>query len=255
SDFVPSDYVDRICRRLDYLPRAIEMAAVRLRSMSIETLAARLDDRFRLLTGGSRTAPPRHRTLRAVVEWSWDLLTDTERAAADRAAAFPGSFCAEAAEHVGLTADILHALVDKSLLEYVAGRYRMLDTVREFGIEQLAATGRLAAARSAHAHYFLELAERAEPHLRGSGQLPWLTRLDVERHNMNAAIAFAVDSEDTDTAVRLGAALGQFWTVHGDHAEAIRKLGDIVSMPGPAATEARLRAIAAYLVNAIFAGT
>ncbi|WP_280462149.1 BTAD domain-containing putative transcriptional regulator [Nocardia carnea] len=255
SDFVPSDYVDRICRRLDYLPLAIEMAAVRLRSMSIETLAARLDDRFRLLTGGSRTAPPRHRTLRAVVEWSWDLLTDTERAAADRAAAFPGSFCAEAAEHVGLTADILHALVDKSLLEYVAGRYRMLDTVREFGIEQLAATGRLAAARSAHAHYFLELAERAEPHLRGSGQLPWLTRLDVERHNMNAAIAFAVDSEDTDTAVRLGAALGQFWTVHGDHAEAIRKLGDIVSMPGPAATEARLRAIAAYLVNAIFAGT
>ncbi|MGI5219199.1 BTAD domain-containing putative transcriptional regulator [Nocardia sp. CA-290969] len=254
-DFVPSDDVDRICRRLDCLPLAIEMAAVRLRSMSIETLAARLDDRFRLLTGGSRTAPLRHRTLRAVVEWSWDLLTDTERAAANRAAAFPGSFSGEAAEHIGLTADILHALVDKSLLEYAGGRYRMLDTVREFGVEQLAATGRLAAARSAHAHYFLELAEQAEPHLRGSGQLPWLARLDAERDNMNAAIAFAVDGEDTDTAVRLGAALGQFWTVHGDHAEATRKLREIVAMPGHAATEARPRAIAAYLLNATFAGS
>ncbi|OQS17459.1 AfsR/SARP family transcriptional regulator [Nocardia donostiensis] len=254
-DFVPSDDVDRVCRRLDCLPLAIELAAVRLRSMSIETLAARLDDRFRLLTGGSRTAPPRHRTLRAVVEWSWDLLTDTERAAAEQAATFPGSFCGEAAEYVGLTADTLHALVDKSLLEYAGDRYRMLDTVREFGVEQLAATGRLAAARTTHAAYFLELAERAEPHLRGSGQLSWLTRLDTERDNMNVALAFAVDSENTDTAVRLGAALGQFWTVHGAHAEATGKLREVLSMPGSAPAEARLRAIAAYLLNATFAGS
>ncbi|MGW0179144.1 hypothetical protein [Nocardia sp. NPDC003345] len=149
--------------------------------MPIDTLAAGLDDRFRLLTSGSRTAPSRHRTLRAVVEWSWDLLTDTERAAAEQAAAFPGSFSGVAAQHIGLTADTLHALVNKSLLEYAAGRYRMLDTVREFGVEQLATTGRLTAARTGHAAYFLELAERAEPHLRGSGQLPWLTCLDTER--------------------------------------------------------------------------
>ncbi|MFC4377745.1 BTAD domain-containing putative transcriptional regulator [Nocardia halotolerans] len=254
-DFVPTDEVDRICRRLDCLPLAIELAAVRLRSMSIETLAARLDDRFRLLTGGSRTAPPRHRTLRAVVEWSWDLLTDTERAAANQAAAFPASFCGAAAEGVGLTAEALHALVDKSLLEYSQGRYRMLDTVREFGIERLTATGRLTAARTAHAAYFLDLAERAEPHLRTSGQLSWLTRLGAERDNINAALAFAVDGEDTDTAIRFGAALGQFWAVHGDHAEATGKLREILSMPGPAPAEARLRAIAAYLLNATFAGS
>ncbi|NKY89570.1 BTAD domain-containing putative transcriptional regulator [Nocardia veterana] len=254
-DFVPSDDVDRVCRRLDCLPLAIELAAVRLRSMSIETLAVRLDDRFRLLTGGSRTAPPRHRTLRAVVEWSWDLLTDIERAAAEQAATFPGSFCGEAAEYVGLTADTLHALVDKSLLEYAGDRYRMLDTVREFGVEQLTTTGRLATARNAHAAYFLELAERAEPYLRGSGQLSWLTRLDAERDNMNVALAFAVDDENTDTAVRLGAALGQFWTVHGDHAEATEKLCEVLSMPGSAPAEARLRAIAAYLLNATFAGS
>ncbi|WP_068031868.1 BTAD domain-containing putative transcriptional regulator [Nocardia mexicana] len=254
-DFVPTGDVDRICRRLDCLPLAIELAAVRLRSMSIETLATRLDDRFRLLTGGSRTAPARHRTLRAVVEWSWDLLTGTERAAAERAAAFPGSFCGEAAEYVGITADALHALVDKSLLEYAEGRYRMLDTIREFGVEQLTVTGRLDAARTTHAGYYLELAERAEPHLRGFGQLPWLTRLAAERDNMNVALAFAVDGGDTDTAIRLGAALGQFWTVHGDHAEATGKLREVVSMPGPQPTELRLRATAAYLLNATFAGS
>ncbi|RDI44424.1 BTAD domain-containing putative transcriptional regulator [Nocardia mexicana] len=255
TDFVPNDEVARICRRLDCLPLAIELAAVRLRSMSIETLAARLDDRFLLLTGGSRAAPPRHQTLRAVVEWSWDLLKDTERAAADQAAAFPGSFSGEAAEYVGLTADTLHALVDKSLLEYTDGRYRMLDTVREFGVGRLAAAGRLVAARAAHVAYFLELAEQAEPHLRGSAQLSWLARLAVERDNMNAALAFAVDGEDTDTAVRLGAALAQFWTVHGDHAEATEKLREVLSLPGPVPAEARLRATAAYLLNATFAGS
>ncbi|MCX0269646.1 winged helix-turn-helix domain-containing protein [Nocardia zapadnayensis] len=254
-EFVPSDDIDRICRRLDCLPLAIELAAVRLRSMSMETLAARLDDRFQLLTSGSRTSPSRHRTLRAVVEWSWDLLPDTERAAADQAAVFPGSFSGEAAEHTGITADVLHALVDKSLLEYEAGRYRMLDTIREFGIEQLGATGRMAAARTGHAAYFLELAERAEPQLRGSGQLPWLTCLDAEQDNMNAALRFAVSRGDTDTAVRLGAALGQFWTIHGDHARATAQLHEVLSMTGPAAAGARLRATAAYLLNATFAGS
>ncbi|WP_280270104.1 BTAD domain-containing putative transcriptional regulator [Nocardia wallacei] len=254
-DFVPTGDVDRICRRLDCLPLALELAAVRLRSMSIDTLATRLDDRFRLLTGGSRTAPARHRTLRAVVEWSWDLLTDTERAAAEQAAAFSGSFGGDAAEYVGITADALHALVDKSLLEYAEGRYRMLDTIREFGVEQLTATGRLAATRTTHASYYLELAERAEPHLRGAGQLSWLTRLAAERDNMNAALAFAVDAEDTDAAIRFGAALGQFWTVHGDHAQATGKLREILSMSGLAPADARLRATAVYLLNATFAGS
>ncbi|WP_459546262.1 BTAD domain-containing putative transcriptional regulator [Nocardia sp. X0981] len=254
-DFVPTDDVERICLRLDCLPLAIELAAVRLRSMPIGTLAARLDDRFRLLTVGSRAAPARHRTLRAVVEWSWDLLTDTERDAADRAAVFPVKFTGEAAEHLGLTTEDLHALVDKSLLEYAHGTYRMLDTIREFGLERLKATGRLAATRTAYTAHFLELAERAEPHLRSAGQISWLARLETERDNLTAALTVAVDSDDTGTAVRLGAALGQFWTVHGDHAEATRKLREVLSMPGAAPLDARQRATAAYLLNATFAGS
>jgi len=252
--FAPNDDVERICRRLDRLPLAIELAAVRLRSMLIETLAERLDERFQLLTTGSRTAPPRHRTLWAVVAWSWDLLTDTERAAAEQIAAFPTSFTAEVAEHAGLTIASLHTLVDKSLLEYAAARYWMLDTVREFGVERLTAAGGLESARAAHAAYFLELAECAEPYLRGAEQIAWLARLDAERDNLLAALAFAGDIEDADTAARLAAALGQFWTVRGDHAEATRQLRGVLSMPGDAPEGARSRATAAYLLNATFAG-
>ncbi|MFC9896429.1 BTAD domain-containing putative transcriptional regulator [Nocardia sp. NPDC127579] len=253
--FVATDTVDRICRRLDCLPLAIELAAVRLRSMSIDALAAGLDDRFRLLTGGSRTAPPRHRTLRAVVAWSWDLLTDTERAAADRLAVFPASFTSAAAESICVPKEDLYALVDKSLLDYVDGRYRMLDTVREFGLDRLTTAGTLAAARAAHATCFLELAERAEPYLRGTEQLSWLTCLAGERHQFDAALAFSRDTADSVTAVRLGAALGQFWAVHGDHAEAAGLLSEILCMPGEVAPDTRLRATAGYLLNALFAGS
>ncbi|WP_324193513.1 AfsR/SARP family transcriptional regulator [Nocardia otitidiscaviarum] len=246
--------VERVCRLLDGLPLAIELAAVRLRSMSLASLVDRLDDRFRILTAGSRTAPPRHRTLGAVVAWSWDLLTDAERAAAEQVSVFSAGFTVEAAEYVGLTVDLLHGLVDKSLLTFGAGRFRMLDTIREYGCQRLADTGRLRTARADHAACYLELAERAEPHLRGSGQLPWLTRLAEERENLDAALRFATASGDTDTALRLAAALGMFWTVHGDHATATARLRAALGLPGAGPGDARARAHTALLLNAVFAG-
>ncbi|SUA75834.1 Regulatory protein AfsR [Nocardia otitidiscaviarum] len=254
-DFTTDPDVERICRLLDGLPLAIELAAVRLRSMSLATLVDRLDDRFRVLTAGSRTAPPRHRTLGAVVAWSWDLLTDAERAAAEQVSVFSASFTVEAAEYVGLTVDLLHGLVDKSLLTFDTGRFRMLDTIREYGRKRLADTGRLRTARRNHAACYLDLAERAEPHLRGSGQLPWLTRLTAERENLDAALSFATASGDTDTALRLAAALGMFWTVHGDHAAATTRLRAALRLPGAGPGNARARAHTALLLNAVFAGT
>ncbi|NYH54897.1 putative ATPase [Nocardiopsis arvandica] len=305
-DFSPTGEVARICRRLDRLPLSIELAAARLRSMSLETLAGGLDRRFRILGGGSRTAPPRHRTLRGVVAWSWDLLTGTERDAAERLSVFASPLTVAAAEHVGVTAETLYSLVDKSLLETNGDRYRMLDTIREYGLERLASTDRLHGARAAHAACFLDLAERAEPHLRGPGQTEWLARLSADRDNLLAALGHAREAGDTGTAVRLGAALGMFWAVHGDHASAVVHLRPVLraSAPCPAhgspggpghrgdaadadgsggsrqdtngsgapgragaeedsaasggkddlVREARLRAAAAYLLNATFAG-
>jgi predicted ATPase/DNA-binding SARP family transcriptional activator len=252
-DFSPTVQVAEICARLDGLPLAIELAAARLRSMPLDRLASRLDDRFRLLTGGSRTAPHRHRTLRGMVEWSWDLLDETGREAAERAAVFPAAFTVEAAEHVGIAEEALHALVDKSLLHLDGDRYRMLDTIREYGLARLRETGRLRAARAAHAAWFLDLAEQAEPHLRGADQSRWLARLATERDNLLAALRTACDAGDADTAVRLGAALAMFWTVRGEHAEGVARLGVTVQMAG-GPQRARSAAIAGYLLNALFAG-
>ena len=176
--------VVEICRRLDGMPLAIELAAARMRSLPVTEVAARLDDRFRLLTGGSRAALPRHQTLRAVVAWSWDLLTDAEAALADRVAVFPGGVSPDAAEVVCAggpvqpadVPDLLAALTDKSLLQQLPGvepRYRMLETLREYGTERLAAAGEVAAVKRAHALHFLAVAEEADPHLRGPEQLEW----------------------------------------------------------------------------------
>jgi predicted ATPase/DNA-binding SARP family transcriptional activator len=254
--------VSEVCRRLDGLPLAIELAAARLRSLPVEELAARLDDRFLLLTGGSRTALPRHRTLRAVVAWSWDLLDDAERRLARRLAVFPATITPQGAAHVcdlrsptpAAVLDALTALVDKSLLQLVDGpepRYRMLETIREYGLELLAETGEIAQVRAAHAAYVLDLAERAEPHLRGPGQLPWIARLAAERESLLAALRFARDTGDAGTAVRLGAALGLFWTMRGNHAEAASWLRLALDAPGEAPDEARTIATAFYLLNAV----
>ncbi|MEV6927726.1 BTAD domain-containing putative transcriptional regulator [Dactylosporangium sp. NPDC051485] len=235
--------VVEICRRLDGLPLAIELAAARLRSFTPEQVAARLDDRFRLLTGGSRTALPRHRTLHAVVAWSWDLLGRREREFAESLAVFPGTFDAEAAEAVSGVADaeqLLDTLLDRSLLQ-VAGdgrvRYRMLETIREFALEELGRRAGVGPARAAHAAHFLALVEEGDPHLRTGAQLEWLERLRPEQDNLHAAVAYACDAGDAPTAYRLGAACGWFWTFEDNHAEAALWLRRILAIPTRPADE------------------
>ncbi|MFG2108246.1 BTAD domain-containing putative transcriptional regulator [Micromonospora chersina] len=245
--------VVRICRALDGMPLAIELAAARLRTMTAAQVDTRLDDRFRLLTGGSRTALPRHQTLRAVVDWSWDLLDDTERALWRRLAVFAGGATLEAAERVcgdGAVADVLDglsALVDKSLV--VAGgtgepRYRMLETIREYGLDRLAEAGEADAVRRAHAAEFLALAEAAEPELRGAAQLDWLRRLSADHDNLHSGLRHAIAVGDAPTAVRYAAALGWYWWLTGQRAEGADLAGQVLALPGLAGAPPAATAIA-----------
>ncbi|WP_433331717.1 ATP-binding protein [Spirillospora sp. CA-294931] len=204
--------VARICRALDGLPLAIELAAARSRTLAVEEIASRLDDRFRLLSRGDRSAPPRHRTLRAVVGWSWDLLGPAERALAARLTVLRGGGTLDAVlalcgdDAVGPLAD----LADKSLVELGGGRYRMLETIRAFCAEQLD-PGERERTRAAHTAYFLGLAEAAEPRLRGPDQLEWLARLDAERGNLDAALRAA----EPEPGLRLLAALSWYGQLRG----------------------------------------
>ncbi|MEU0209912.1 BTAD domain-containing putative transcriptional regulator [Streptomyces canus] len=209
-----------ICAALDGLPLAIELAAARLRTLTPDEVADRLDDRFRLLSRGDRSKALRHRTLRAVVEWSWDLLDDEERELASRLTVFRGGVGLEAVAAVCATPypeDLLASLVEKSLLEVSEGRYRMLETIRAFAAEQRSRERTL---RDAHAAYFLELAERAEPALRGGDQLPWLARLDAERDNLDAALRHLVATAPEE-ALRLMAALSWFRRLRAPHGEQV----------------------------------
>ncbi|MET1075339.1 MAG: BTAD domain-containing putative transcriptional regulator [Umezawaea sp.] len=246
--------VAEICRRLDGLPLAVELAAARLRSLSPRQLADRLDDRFLLLTGGSRTALPRHQTLRAVVAWSWDLLDERERSFAERLAVFPAAISLDAAEHLrpDEALDLLTALADKSLLQAVDAPepyFRMLETIKEFALERLVERGDATAARRAHAEYFRDFAEAAEPHLRGPDQVLWLSRLLLERDNLVAALHFAAAEGDADTAVRLGASLGIYGWILGASTDTRGWLRLALDVPGEASEPARTIAIAMYLLN------
>jgi predicted ATPase/DNA-binding SARP family transcriptional activator/tetratricopeptide (TPR) repeat protein len=217
--------VVRICRALDGAPLAIELAAARLRALTPGQVADRLDDRFRLLNVGSRTALPRHQTLRAVVDWSWELLDDDERRVLRRLSVFNGGATLESAEKV-LDADVIDviaSLVDKSLVMATGDtevRYRLLETVRAYAVERLAEAGEDKRLRDAHAAYFLDLAVRAEPEMRGHDQLIWIERLAAERDNCNTALRHAIDTRDVDTAVRLVGNLAWFWILRDYEAEA-----------------------------------
>ncbi len=259
--------IARICRVLDGMPLAIELAAARLRTMTVAQLAGRLDDRFRLLTGGSRTALPRHQTLRAVVDWSWDLLTDPERVLLRRLAIFTGGASLEAvqrvcADHLVATdrvPDVVAALVDKSLVlisSDEAPRYRMLETIREYGLDRLNEAGEREELRRAHAAYFVELVETAEPHLRRAEQLDWLRRLKPEHDNINAALRGAISAGDAETAVRLVASAGWYWWLSGQKAEAIDLVTEALGVPGPvdAETRASATAMAAWFATAGLGG-
>ncbi|MGW5050536.1 BTAD domain-containing putative transcriptional regulator [Actinokineospora sp. NPDC004072] len=237
-----------ICRRLDGLPLALELAAARLRSMTPRQVAARLDDRFRLLTGGDRTALPRHRTLRAVVEWSWDLLPADERLLAARLSAFPAGATAESVAAVaGLPVDdvvyALASLVEKSLVIGGEDRYRMLETVRAYAAEHLTADARLAFAR-----HMLDLVTEAEPRLRGPDQVHWLRLLAAEHANLLAAVRVAAAIGEVGLAREIAAGASWFWAVSGSHEEVAQLAAELMALPGdgPPAETAMLAVYAAF---------
>ncbi|MBG6069203.1 BTAD domain-containing putative transcriptional regulator [Micromonospora ureilytica] len=254
------EMVLRICRSLDGLPLAIELAAARLRALSVAEVAARLDDRFRLLSTGSRAVSPRHRTLRAVVGWSWDLLDDAEREVARRLTVFAGGATLEAAGRVcGLPTsefvDALTGLVDKSFVEMTGGRYRMLETVRAFCAERLAEAGEADQLRRAHTAYFLEFAWTASDHLRCAEQLHWLRRLDAERDNLHAALRRATAAGDASDAAGMVAALSFYWWLRGMRGEGARLATDVLELLGTEAPPGLNEEFALCVYNASLAGS
>ena len=254
----------RVCRALDGMPLAIELAAARLRTMSIDQLASRLDDRFRLLTSGSRTALPRHRTLRAMVDWSWELLTDAERMVLRRLSVFSGGASLEAAERVcagdaveqDQVLDLLTALTDKSLLLNDGAntpRYRMSGTIMEYAEHRLAAAGEADLARHAHLACFTELAETADPHLRRAEQLSWLAALEAEHDNIGAAMRGALAAGEAQSAMRLAAGAGWYWWLGGHKTEGMELLTAATEAPGEVTDEARAT-VYGLLVQFVSAG-
>ncbi|MFF8279141.1 BTAD domain-containing putative transcriptional regulator [Streptomyces lateritius] len=250
--------VVEICRRLDGMPLALELAAAKLRSMSVDQIARRLDDRFRLLTSGSRTALPRQRTLLALVEWSWDLLDERERALARRLSVFPGGATVAALEAVcpdeSLPAeDVLHvlgSLVEKSLVvasdsasapEGVDGgepRYRMLETVRAYAAERLARAGDAMAPR--FADHFLALAEEHEPLLRTRDQLRAIALFDAEHDNMVCALRTVLDAGDATRAARFVRGMFWYWGIRGMTAQFETFLDAVLALGDALAPEARV---------------
>src|SRR5579884_1061615 len=230
--------VAQVCVRLDGIPLAIELAAARIKVLSADQIAARLDDRFRLLTGGSRTALPRQQTLRALIDWSYDLLSEAERTLLRRLSVFAGGWTLEAAEAV-CSADALHlltSLVDKSLAVYEeqAGeaRYRLLETVREYARDRLLESGEMEEVRERHFAFFLRMAEEIEPKLTGLEQAAWLDRLEGEYDNLRAASGWALSAaEGAQAGLRLAGALWRFWEIRGHIDEGRGRLKNALDRP------------------------
>ncbi len=255
--------VTQICRRLDGIALAIELAASRVKLLKVEQIAARLDDAFHLLTGGSRTALPRQQTLVATIDWSYGLLTDHERALLRRLAVFAGGWTLEAAEAIasgdGLDRydilDLLTQLINKSLVIVEStpteeARYRLLETIRQYAREKLAASGESADVRQRHLSFFLQLAERAESQLQRSDQAAWFDRLDVEYDNLRAALDWAC-LNNAEAGLRLGSALRQYWGIRY-WSEGREWLMRVLALPAAQARiTARARALngAAYLAH------
>ncbi|MFF2700315.1 BTAD domain-containing putative transcriptional regulator [Streptomyces cyaneofuscatus] len=237
--------VAEICRRLDGIPLALELAATRVRALGVRELAARLHDRFRILTLGQRGAPARQQTLRAVIDWSWELLGAPERTVLRRLAAHTDGCDLAAAEAVcageGVARDevldLVTRLVDRSLVVVAAGptgpRYRLLESVAAYATERLHEMEDPTAVRDRHLLHYRALAEQAEPHLRGAGQRPWLARLDAEAGNLRTALDEAVrraEAGEPEEAVRLATALAWWWLLRGRLTEARRSLGAVLAV-------------------------
>ncbi|MGH2769142.1 MAG: ATP-binding protein, partial [Actinomycetota bacterium] len=265
SDFVltpvAAPAVAEICRRLDGIPLAIELAAARVGVLSPAQIAARLDNRFSLLISGSRTTLPRHRTLLAALEWSHDLLSAEEQDLLRRLSVFHGGFCLEATEEVCANSEEERArilcpltrLVKKSLVVSDAAgseaRYRLLETIWKYASEKLAESGEEAAFRAAHARWCLNLAEQAEPELAGPDQARWCERLEAEYPNVRSALEWSLEQEP-QWALRTISALALFWPVHGHAVESQAWLERAWSGSGdeaPLALAAKARWVAGFL--------
>lgn len=252
--------VAAICRRLDGLALAIELAAARVRLLAPDQIAARLDDHLRLLTSGRRDADPRQQTMRGAIDWSYRLLSDAERTLLNRLAVFAGGWTIEMAEAVCADAvipdwevlDLLAGLVDKSLValagEGSAQRYRLFETIRQYALEQLAASGEAEALQATHLEWCAAFAHGAEARLHGPEQAMWLDRIEAEHDNCRAALAWAAKGSSVEPGLRLAAALWPFWYMRGYLREGRQRLGDLLAAGGAAAVPPAIRgrAINAY---------
>ncbi|MFD1540562.1 BTAD domain-containing putative transcriptional regulator [Nonomuraea guangzhouensis] len=241
-----AEAVAQLCRRLDGIPLALELAATRVRALGVQGVVARLDDRFRLLASGQRGAPPRQQTLMAVIDWSWQLLTEPERAVLRRLAVHADGCTLEAAEETcaedGLDVlDLLARLVDRSLVVVADGtegmRYRLLESVAEYCLERLSEAGELDRVRQTHSAYYTALAVQAEPFLYGHSQREWLLRLDTEAANMRAALDTATGAGDAAGALALVNALAWYWVLRGRLAEGRRSLESALAIDDGTAVE------------------
>jgi predicted ATPase/transcriptional regulator with XRE-family HTH domain len=251
--------VAQLCRRLDGIPMALELAAARVRILRVEEIVARLDDRFRLLTGGNRAAPPRHQTLRALIDWSYDLLPPVEQRLLRRLSVFAGGFSLEEVEAIcdeecdGNVLDLLTQLVNKSLVvaDRVSGertRYTLHETIRQYGLERLAEDGAVERTRDRHAAFYCRLAEEAEPQLYEATQIYWLDQLDEKYDNLRAALNWTLVEHLTnaETGLRLAAALAYYWEMRGILLEGQRWLSAALEQVNSAAVPLR----ASFYLNA-----
>jgi predicted ATPase len=253
--------VAAICVHLDGLPLAIELAAARMKLFSPAALLARLSQRLALLTSGARDVPPRQQTLRDTIAWSYHLLDAWEQRLFRWLSVFVGGWTLQAAEAVCATAGVgaepvlegMTSLVDKSLLQRLEhpgedgeeASLRMLETIREYGYEALVAHGEEAMARQAHADYFCQVAAQAEAALQGPQLVPWLERLERAHDNLRAAVRWALASEQTALALRLGTALERFWVIRGHRSEGLACLERTLASSAAGATALRAKALLA----------
>ena len=255
--------VAEICARLDGLPLAMELAAVHIRLFTPEAMVGQLSQRLALLRGGERARPARQQTLRQTVDWSYRLLTEAERALFRRLAVFAGGFTLGGAEAVvGGQTEVpegVESLLAKSLLRAAdtadgSPRYLMLETIREYALEQLEASGEGPTVRQAHAAFYLALARQVEPHLRGPQQVAWVDRLEPDHDNLRAALAWARDGRDGEMGLRLAGALYWFWRTRGYFNEGRQWLEDMLALAGDAPTVGRAKALCAAGALAQFQG-
>src|SRR5215213_1427703 len=256
--------VAEICWRLEGIPLAIELAAARVGTLSLEQISQRLEDSMKLLTGGRKTQLAKQQTLRGALDWSFELLSESERRVFRRLSVFAGGWTLEAAEAVGVgggieegeVLDLLSGLVEKSLVvargsDQRGVRYRMLEPVRQYAQEKLEESGEAESAKRAHTGYFLALAEEAEPELFGPRDVEWLERLEEEHDNMRAALYWALEGAQAELGLRLAGALLPFWEAHGHYSEGRRWIEEALKEEGR--TSGTVRAKALYALSRIAA--